>query len=194
MTAYRRLEALENGHIISTFDCGSDAQTLWLRDRALHAQRADTARVYVICRSGTREVVGYYALAAGSIRPEDAPERVTKGTGRYPVPVIVLTRLGVDARDQGKGLGSELVRDALIQVASVAEQVGVRALLISAETPDAAAFYRGISAAFEESPADPLQLVLLIKDLRKTIASISGVSPGHRGPGAQRTGSRSDAK
>lgn len=177
MTAYRRLESLENGHIISTFDCGSDAQTLWLRDHALQAQRADTARVYVICRSGTREVVGFYALAAGSMRPEDAPERVTKGTGRYPVPVIVLTRLGVDIRDQGKGLGSELVRDALIQVASVAGQVGVRALLISAETRDAAAFYRGISAAFEESPADPLQLVLLIKDLRKTIASIPGVSP-----------------
>lgn len=97
--------------------------------------------------------------------------------GRYPVPVIVLTRLGVDRRDQGKGICYELVRDALFQVASISGQVGVRALLISAETPDAAAFYMRISPAFEESRVDPLQLVILIKDLRKTIASAPGVIP-----------------
>jgi GNAT superfamily N-acetyltransferase len=178
VTDYRRVEPLEADHVVAGFDCGSEAQTDWLRQHALQAHRADTARVYVICRRGTREVVGYYALAAGSVSHDQAPARLTKGAGRYSVPVIILTRLGVDLGEQGRGLGFELVRDALLQAASVAAQVGVRALVISAETSEAAAFYRRISSAFEQSPTDPLQLVLLLKDLRQTLASVAaGESP-----------------
>jgi GNAT superfamily N-acetyltransferase len=93
---------------------------------------------------GSRSIAGYYALAAGSIEHAAAPPRLTKGVGRYPVPVVILTRLGVDRDHQGDGLGSALVRDALFQVAAIAERVGVRALLIHAETPEAAAaLYQG---------------------------------------------------
>lgn len=123
----------------------------------------------MICRSGTSEVVGYYALAAGSASHDEAPPRLTKGIGRYPIPLVILTRLGVDTTAQGQGLGAELVRDALLQAASIADRVGVRALLIHAETPTAAGFYRRISAGFQDSPTDPLHLYLLIKDLRQTI-------------------------
>jgi hypothetical protein len=49
---------------------------------------------------------GYYALSAGSIAHDDAPYRITKGIGRYPIPVIILTRLGVDVSEQGKRLGA----------------------------------------------------------------------------------------
>lgn len=169
MTGYRRVERLADAHDISAFDCGSEAQTTWLRRHALQAQRSDTAKVYVICRRGTSEVVAYYALAAGSVAHEQAPARLRRGVGRYPVRVIVLTRFGVDLREQGRGLGSELVRDALLQAASVATRVGVRALLIHAETGEAVAFYGRISSAFEPSPTDPLHLVLLMKDLRRSI-------------------------
>jgi GNAT superfamily N-acetyltransferase len=169
VTGYRRVELLSADHDVSAFDCGSEAQSTWLRRYALQAHRADTAKVYVICRGGTNDVVGYYALAAGSVSHEHATPRLAKGIGRHPIPVIVLTRLGVDVSEQGKGLGSELVRDALLQTALVAGKVGVRALVIHAETPDAASFYRRISSAFEASPTDPLDLVLLMKDLRQTI-------------------------
>jgi GNAT superfamily N-acetyltransferase len=169
VTDHGRVELLAADHDVAAFDCGSEAQTLWLRRYALQADRADTAKVYVICRRGTRQVVGYYALAAGSVSHEQVPPRLTKGIGRYPIPVIILTRLGVDLGVQRKGVGSELVRDALLQAASVARKVGVRAIVIHAETPGAAAFYRRITSAFQESPTDPLHLVMLLKDLRKTI-------------------------
>jgi len=171
VTNYGRIESLAEDHDVSRFDCGSDAQTGWLRRQALQAHRSDTAKVYVVCERGTRLVAGYYALAAGSVGHEDAPSRVLKGIGRYPVPVIMLARLGVDVGQQGRGLGSELVRDAFLQAASVADRVGVRALLIHAETPDAAAFYERIDDRFERSPTDPLHLILLMKDLRAAIAS-----------------------
>jgi hypothetical protein len=83
--------------------------------------------------------------------------------------VIILTRLGVDLRDQGRGLGSELIRDAFLQTAAIAHRIGARALLIHAETAEVRSFHVGLDPAFEPSPADPLQLVLLLKDLRAGI-------------------------
>lgn len=174
MTQYAPVELLTADHDRFTFDCGSDAQSTWLRDYALIAQQADTARVYVIRPHGEQRVCGYYALAAGSIEPEEASPRLARGTGRHPIPVVVLTRLGVDLRDQERGLGSELVYDAFLQTAAIADHVGARALMIHAETPDAAAFYRRLDPAFEQLPGDPLQIVLLMKDLRTAIKKAAG--------------------
>ena len=168
-----RLVALGTGHDVSGFDCGSAEQTIWLRRYALDAQRADTARVYVVCEPDSARVIGYYALAAGSVTRAGAPPRVAAGTGHYPVPVVILARLGVDVSAQGRGLGTSLVQDALLQTAWIAERIGVRALLIHAETSQVAAFYRRIDPAFEPSPTDPLHVLLLIKDLRTAIRTAS---------------------
>jgi ribosomal protein S18 acetylase RimI-like enzyme len=175
VTRYGQIEPLTAEHELSDFDCGSDAQTDWLRRRALQAQASDTSKVYVVCRSGSNSVVAYYALAAGSISHDAAPPRVTKGLGRYPVPVVLLTRLGVDTSEQGRGLGSALVRDALLQTASIAERVGVRALLVHAETPAAAGFYERLGIGFERSPTDDLHLILLTKDLRPAIRAAAAL-------------------
>ncbi len=169
MRPFDRPELLSADHDVAAFDCGSEAQTTWLRRYALQAQQSDAARVYVACAAGTRRVTGYYALAAGSVEHDSAAPRVTQGLGRYPVPVVVLARLGVDVAAQGLGLGFSLVQDALLQTASVADRIGVRALLIHAETVEAAEFYRHFSPAFIESPTDPLDLILLLKDLRSAL-------------------------
>ena len=169
MTRYAPVELLTSEHDRSTFDCGSTAQTDWLRRYALLAQQADTARVYVVRSHGERRIAGYYALAAGSVEPAHASARLASGAGRHPIPVIILTRLGVDLRDQGRGLGSELVQDAFLQTAAIADRIGARAMLIHVETAEVAHFYIRLDPAFEPSPADPLQLVLLLKDLRAGI-------------------------
>jgi GNAT superfamily N-acetyltransferase len=169
VTRYAPVEALTPDHDRSTFDCGSGAQTEWLRRFALLAQQADTARVYVIRPHGDRRVAGYYALAAGAVEGPDAPARLASGAGRHPILMIILTRLGVDLRNQGRGLGAELVYDAFLQTAAISERVGARALLIHAETAEAARFYTRIDPAFAPSPSDPLHLALLMKDLRAAI-------------------------
>jgi GNAT superfamily N-acetyltransferase len=114
-------------------------------------------------------VVGYYALAAGAVEPEQAPLRLLHGAGRYPVPVVILTRLGVDKTAQGRGLGRSLLVEALQRVVQAAEVIGVRALLIHCESEAAKAFYLRV-AEFEESPTNPLHLILLMKDLRKALS------------------------
>jgi GNAT superfamily N-acetyltransferase len=169
VSRYDPVEPLRADHDRSTFDCGPNDQTVWLKLYALLAQQADTARVFVTRRQDDAHIVGYYALSAGSIEPEAAPARVAPGTGRYPIPVVVLTRLGVDVSEQGRGLGTALVRDAFLQVAAVATRVGVRALMIHAGSPEAAAFYLRHDPAFVSVPDHPLHLCLLMKDLRKAI-------------------------
>jgi GNAT superfamily N-acetyltransferase len=167
------VEPLNRTHLTDDFDCGSTAQSQWLRRHALQAQSSGGSRVYVVSDLGTERVVGYYALAAGDISPASAPGRLLtgrllKGQGAYDQPVIVLTRLGVDQSAQGMGLGAQLVMDAFDRVNETADLVGVRALLIHCESEAARAFYRKL-ARFEESPSDPLHLLLLIKDLRRAI-------------------------
>ena len=162
---------LAKTHVVAGFDCGSAAQSEWLVRHALQAHQSGTSRVYVvtgIAGEGQR-VVGYYALAAGSVAPAAAPQRMARGAGRYHQPVVILTRLGVDLSCQGAGLGRALVVDALRRVAAASEVIGVRALLIHCENDAARDFYLRL-AKFDASPTDPVHLFLLMKDLRKALS------------------------
>jgi GNAT superfamily N-acetyltransferase len=71
----------------------------------------------------------------------------------------------VDRSAQGSGLGRALVIDALRRTLQASDVIGVRALLIHAESESAKRFYLHVGE-FEASPTDPLHLILLMKDLR----------------------------
>lgn len=166
---YSDVEPLTPRHALAEFDCASEAQTTWLRRHAVQAHASGTSRVYVVRRLADDQVIGFHALASGAVLPADASERLVKGVGAHPIPVVVLTRLGVDRSEEGRGLGRALVVDALRRVAAAADVIGVRALLIHAENEDARRFYLRL-AAFESSPADPRHLILLLKDLRRALS------------------------
>lgn len=167
---YGPIEPISTDHLTDDFDCGSVAQTDWLRKHALQSHRTDSSKVRVIARLSDRRVVGYYALSAGSVERETAPPRVARGMPKYPVPVVVLTRLGVDLSVQRRGLGRALLRDVLIRVANAADEIAARALLIHCQDEAARDFYRRF-AEFEESASDPLHLFLVMNDLRKTLGA-----------------------
>lgn len=155
-------------HDVSGFDCGSEAQTRWLRQVARTAQAAGTARVYVATLAGEHQVVGYHALAAALVSHEDAPPALLKSAGRSPIPVILLARLGVDVTAQAQGLGAALVKDAMLRAAQAAAVVGARALLIHAESEQARAFYLHL-AEFDDSPSDPLHLTVLMSEIVRIV-------------------------
>lgn len=82
---------------------------------------------------------------------------------------MLLARLAVDETVQGKGIGAFLLRDAMTRAVSVAEQAGIRLLLVHAVNDEARAFYEHFD--FEVSPTDPMNLQLLIKDIRLALDS-----------------------
>jgi len=163
------VEPLARQHSVATFDCGTQpALNHWLRNFAWANQRNETSRTYVVHRGG--RVVGFYSIAAGSARKEEAPGRVSKGLASHPVPLILLTRLAVDKSEHGTGLGKALLKDALRKIADAADIVGARAVLVHAIDERAAAFYRHFG--FQPSPIDELHLMLLMKDLRANLGRL----------------------
>jgi GNAT superfamily N-acetyltransferase len=156
---------LTAGHAIAGFDCGIPNLNDWLIKHALQAQGSGSARTFVTVGDG--RVVGYYALSLGQVDVTQAPERIRKGMGRYPIPVIVLARLAVDSNAQGQGLGAGLLQDAVLRALTVAEHAGVRAILTHPINEAAGTFYRRFG--FAPSPLDPGQLLILLKDARALV-------------------------
>jgi GNAT superfamily N-acetyltransferase len=162
---YRRPEPLGKQHRLEEFACGEPALDDWLKRYARAAQASDTARVHVVTLEDGETVVGYYALAAAQVDPKDATARALKGQPRArPVPAILLARLAVDREHQGAGLGRSLLQDVLLRCVEAAEAIGARVLLVHAKHAAATAWY--MQLGFEESPTDPLHLLMLLKDAR----------------------------
>jgi GNAT superfamily N-acetyltransferase len=151
----------------ATFDSGEPTLDDYLRTRALANHAGGASRCYVTCRDG--RIVGYYAMAAGAVSH-------TSCTGKFrrnmpdPIPVILLSRLAIDRKHQGCGLGESLLRDAIARAVQAAEQIGVRAILVHALHDHARNFYARFS--FEPSPTDPLHLMLLIKDAQASVPAL----------------------
>ena len=156
---------LTKTHVTTGFNCGKPALNDFLHKYALQNQTSGGARTYVLVRSN--HVIGYYSLAPASITPEDAPERVMKAQGRYPVPVILMARFAVHKEEQNKGYGKALLRDTLRRATNGAEVIGGRAFLVHAKDEEARAFY--LKFGMEESPTNPLHLLLLFKDIRQSL-------------------------
>ncbi len=166
---YRRPEPLRDDHVLDTFECRSPEQTLWLRRYARQSAAVGTTRVFVVTEVGSLDVVAYYGWCMAQVQRTEAPQRLRKGGGRYPQPVALLARLGVDVRQEGRGLGASLLQDVFLRVIALSKQIGCRALLVHCESSHARDFYRHLVPEFEESPTDPLHLVLLTKDIRRTL-------------------------
>lgn len=156
------VEKLSKTHSLAAFDCGNESLDTWLKRFALANLQADSAQTFVVHRDGA--VVGYYSLTAGSVLPQEAPARVSKGLAKHPIGVILLARLAVDKREQGNGLGKALLKDALLRIMAAADAIGARAVLVHAIDESARTFYEHFG--FERSPIDDFELMLLMKDLR----------------------------
>lgn len=164
---YSRPEPLRGKHDLDGFSCGEPSLDRWLLRHARQAEATGASRVFVTTHDGV-QVVGFHALAAGSVAPGDATTRLMKGQpASRPVPIILLTRLAVASDHQRRGLGRSLLQDAMLKTATAAEAIGARAMAVHA-IDDAARLWYG-RYGFEPSPTDSHHLILLMKDLRKLL-------------------------
>ena len=162
-------QALGLSHRLDEFDCGKPALTEWLLHHARQAQGSGSARTFVVCEQD--RVAGYYSLTVGQIDTLEAPERIRRGMGQYPIPLVILARLAVDVDYQRRGLGFSLLQDAIVRTVSISDQAGIRALLTHPIDAEADAFYRRFG--FESTPTHDRQLILLLKDARRLMQARS---------------------
>jgi GNAT superfamily N-acetyltransferase len=156
--SYTSLAPLDGGHDRGFFDCGVPALNLYLRNYALQNQKRGIVRNYVTTRKDDKSVVAYYSLVYASLDQKLLPAKLVKGLGKYDIPTMLLARLAVDHREQGKGLGKALLKDAILRTMQAAEIAGLKLLLVHAKDESAVDFYR--KHGFEPVLNDPLKLFL----------------------------------
>lgn len=151
-------------HDTGDFDSGLPSLDDWLRKKAAVAGAAGTAATWVLCR-GNR-VVGYYALAMGSVECRVAPSRLGRGQPD-PIPVLLLARLALDRSEQGSGLGADLLQDALVRAVAGARHYGARAVVVDAIDDRAHAFYEHHGFV----PLDRRRLYRRVGDIERSLRS-----------------------
>jgi GNAT superfamily N-acetyltransferase len=163
----RSIEKLRREHVLEAFDCGQPDLNSWLLKHGIQNQGANAAQTYIGLVNGI--VTGYYSLAVGQVEYAGAPEPLQKGLAKHPVPIMLLARLAVHQDWQKKGIGSSLLRDAVLRTLQAADIVGIRALAVHAKDDAAKRYYEQFD--FVPSPTDLLHLFVLLKDLRKNIGA-----------------------
>jgi len=157
-------EKLRSDHDLTEFGCGEPSLDDWLRRRALQNQESGASRTYVVRTA--QQVVGYYALAVGSVAHAGASSRVRRNMPD-PVPVMILGRLAVHSEFQGRKIGPALLRDAILRTLQVAEIAGLRAILVHAISERARQFYE--DCGFIASPMDPMTLMITVAEAVKAL-------------------------
>lgn len=166
-------EKLSSGHSLSGFQCGEASLDIWLERHARAAAAAGSAQTFVVLdQAQGGRVVGYYALAVASITHSDATPRAAKGMPRHAVPALLLARLAVDQSVQRMGIGAFQLRDAMMRAINVSDEAGVRLMLVHAVNDQARQFYERFG--FERSPTDPMNLQMIIKDIRASLRAAGG--------------------
>ena len=152
-------------HDVTSFDCGDITLNDWLQRRAIKNENIGASRTFVACKDNT--VIGYYALAVGAITRENTSGKVRRNMPD-PIPVMVLGRLAVDANWHGKKIGIGMLKDAIQRTIIVAEQAGIRALLVHALSDKARSFYQ--HWGFQESPTNDMTLMITLDEARNAVA------------------------
>jgi GNAT superfamily N-acetyltransferase len=155
---------LGSEHELDSFNSGVDQLDDWLKRHALHNEVDGGSRTFVACAG--RRVIGYYSIAAGSVIRGVATNRVRRNMPE-PIPVALLGRLAIDQSWQGRGLGADLLRDAVLRMIGVGETIGIRAILVHAISDAAKSFYE--RHGFRVSPVEPLTLMMTLAEARRML-------------------------
>ena len=127
------------------------------------SQPVEWRQSYLCCVNSEQCVIGYYAMAAGAVSHQAATSTVRRNMPD-PVPVMVLARLAVDHRAQGLKLGGAMLQDAVNRAVTVAQNAGVRALLVHALHDRAKEFYQHYG--FQASQLHLMTLMLRLDSVK----------------------------
>jgi GNAT superfamily N-acetyltransferase len=154
-----RIEPLSAAHDRTTFACGSDALDRYLRTQASQDVEKRVAAAFVLTEPPSREVLGFYTLAAASVLLRDLPSAIGRRLPKYPqVPATLLGRLAVDQRVRGRGHGELLLLDALARSLAASATIGAAAVIVDAKDDAARRFYERYG--FVALPGHPRRLYL----------------------------------
>ena len=154
----------------SRFQSGNPEIDDWFHRFAWQNHATGSARVFVATQGP--ETLGFYALATGAVERIKLPESLKPRRRPDTCPVLLLARLAVDLRAQGRGIGAALLTDALLRTYRLSNDVGFTALLVHCANDRAREFYLNQSSNFVPCPGAENHLVLPLRALREFIDAL----------------------
>ncbi len=159
------VEPLGPRHDRASFSCGDPALDNYIRQQASQDARRRIAQVFVAAGDVPGEIIGYYTLSAASFQKDRLPTELARRLPHYPVPAVVIGRLAVDQRHQGRGLGETLLLDAIRRIVRASDVVGVYAVVVDAKNDHVLAFYERYG--FKSFPSTARRLFLPLRTFER---------------------------
>ncbi len=167
------VERLAKHHDRADFDCGNPALSDWLRQHAGQSEAKDVTRTYVLVGPGHARISGYYAISACQVRYENLPPHSTKRLPkRMSIPAALLGKLAVERTLHGRGMGGVLLVDALRRIHGLADEIGIRTVVVDAIDDRARAFY--LHYGFEPMIGYPDRQFLGVRTIQHLGGSLTG--------------------
>jgi|PlaIllAssembly_1097288.scaffolds.fasta_scaffold38265_3 GNAT superfamily N-acetyltransferase len=88
-------------------------------------------------------ICGFATVNPGELTADSIPKSLRARLPAYPLPILRISRLAVDERDQGKGLGRLLLKAMFGMALDLRDRFGCMGVIVDAK-PDAVGFYEGL--------------------------------------------------
>lgn len=143
------------------FDCGRESVNLWFRRHAWRNHASGVSRVNVVAHGA--HIAGFVSLSMGEIRREALPKPARRNAPD-PIPVALLGQLGIAMAWQRSGLGTSLLRYAMLTALAASRQVGGLGIILHPLDDALRAYYAKFG--FEALPGDPRgAMIVRFRDL-----------------------------
>lgn len=128
-----------NKTLLKSFDCGNEDLNIFIRNFAWPNDRNGIGKTYVLMNKNT--ICGFFTLSSAQIKRSTLIDEPSANLPRYPIPAIRLARLAVDKKYQKQGLGSLLLKEALIKIVNASNVVGIYLVVVEPKL-NAIGFYK----------------------------------------------------
>ena len=158
---------LKNHHKKDRFNSSNTSLNNFLKLQAKKESKQGLSKVYVL-QDSSDLIIAYYTLSASELPKEAIPDKLLKKIpdSYHGYPAILIGRLAVDEAYHGKGIGGEILVDAIKRCLDFSEKIGTSVILVDPIDKQAASFYSKFM--FKSLP-----------DSNRMLLKIDGVLRGH---------------
>ncbi len=122
-----------------------------------------------------KEIFGFVTVSSGSLSRDDLPQNLQKKFPNYPLPILHITRIGVDVKYQNRGIGKELMFSAFKLALEQKERVGCIGVVVDAKV-DAVTFYQQLGfveldavRGLSKTHPLPIPMFIVIQTIQKAL-------------------------
>jgi len=164
---------LKAGHKRSAFCCGLKSVDDFIQTNAAQAMEDRTCVVFIKEDKEQGVIQGFYTLSNDSIPRDRIPAELRDKLPKYPkLGVTLIGQLGVRQDLQGKGLGTELLMDAIFRAyVAATETSGSIAVVIDPATERNKESYKKFG--FIELPDNPRRLFIPMATIEALIKALT---------------------